>query len=131
MKLTKFSLNTNQAKRRSQLYVKWPLSYMNETIPSFLFNAPGKKAILLIHKCFKEVELLFPELKRAILEYWHDPSVDERSVLGFIGHGLVGNKNLHQERFLKVTHYRVTYGNDHVPHFPLASMGWKHFGNEI
>ncbi|KAG9285744.1 hypothetical protein G9A89_003423 [Geosiphon pyriformis] len=30
-----------------------------------------------------------------------------------------------------IYHYRITYGNDHVPHFPLAARGWKHFGIEI
>ncbi|KAG9293337.1 hypothetical protein G9A89_007583 [Geosiphon pyriformis] len=121
----------------------------------------------------KEVELLFPQLKRAIREHLKDPLI-RFSKISFIGHGLgrayasiagylwakdistirmnelwseldnhnflkniytfgaprVGNKEFSESANMEIDHYRITYGNDHVPHFPLASMGWKHFGYE-
>ncbi|KAG9285480.1 hypothetical protein G9A89_010955 [Geosiphon pyriformis] len=43
----------------------------------------------------------------------------------------VGNKEFSLSLNKAIDHYRFTHGNDHVPHFPSALMGWKHFGSEI
>ncbi|KAG9286637.1 hypothetical protein G9A89_005405 [Geosiphon pyriformis] len=43
----------------------------------------------------------------------------------------VANKEFSLTLNKLIYHYRITHGNDHVPHFPMASMGWKHFGIEI
>ncbi|KAG9294839.1 hypothetical protein G9A89_008531 [Geosiphon pyriformis] len=211
MNLTKFSLNTNQAIRRSQSQNKLPIDF-KEILTSIL-NAPGlinfvdcAGLITLAQKCpklkkqewssrnpilvqpkpkellylplitervdsqlLKEVELLFPQLKTAIREYLKDPLINGFSDILFVGHGLggayasiagylwakhitrvsgphisrfipeihtfgaprVGNKEFSESANMEIDHYRMTYGNDHVPHFPFATMGWKHFGYEI
>ncbi|KAG9296778.1 hypothetical protein G9A89_002175 [Geosiphon pyriformis] len=43
----------------------------------------------------------------------------------------VGNEHLSYYFNKNILHRRFTHGNDHVPHFPSSSMGWRHFGTEI
>ncbi|KAG9294333.1 hypothetical protein G9A89_001838 [Geosiphon pyriformis] len=55
----------------------------------------------------------------------------ERPILITFGAPRVGNPEFRISGNKAIYHYRITHGNDHVPHFPLATMGWKHFGHEI
>ncbi|KAG9300563.1 hypothetical protein G9A89_000083 [Geosiphon pyriformis] len=43
----------------------------------------------------------------------------------------IGNREFSRFANMLITHHRITHGNDHVPHFPLAKLGWNHFGIEI
>ncbi|KAG9294518.1 hypothetical protein G9A89_008629 [Geosiphon pyriformis] len=62
------------------------------------------------------------------------PEID----LNKIGHHLItfGAPRIGNSRFSRfankaIRHYRITHGNDHVPHFPSDSLEWNHFGVEI
>ncbi|KAG9296747.1 hypothetical protein G9A89_001379 [Geosiphon pyriformis] len=63
---------------------------------------------------------------------WPDVNLSE------IGQGIftygaprIGNEHLRNFFNQGINHRRFTHGNDHVPHFPSSSKGWKHFGTEI
>ncbi|KAG9291899.1 hypothetical protein G9A89_004837 [Geosiphon pyriformis] len=43
----------------------------------------------------------------------------------------VGNEHFRDSFNQLILHRRFTHGNDHVPHSPSSSMGWRHFGTEI
>ncbi|KAG9305344.1 hypothetical protein G9A89_007839 [Geosiphon pyriformis] len=63
---------------------------------------------------------------------WPDINIGERGhIIYTYGAPRVGNEYLGDAFNIAIVHRRFTHGNDHVPHFPSSSNGWKYFGTEI
>ncbi|KAG9296756.1 hypothetical protein G9A89_001388 [Geosiphon pyriformis] len=112
---------------------------LSETIKSFLSQFPKVNSILFVGHGLGGAYASIAAIRWSIERFeiiknnlW--PNIN----LSATGEGIftygaprIGNRYLSDAFNLEIVHRRFTHGNDHVPHFPSSSMGWKHFGTEI
>ncbi|KAG9296664.1 hypothetical protein G9A89_009923 [Geosiphon pyriformis] len=79
------------------------------------------------------IDSVFPSILKNIRKYLEKKPSNTTQIL-FTGHAIaprIGNEQFSRFANILITHHRITHGNDHVPHSPLAKLGWNNFGIEI